>query len=194
MTVVKSNVHEVDAILDFAKESGLEVRPTTYVFNTAENCAEERLSPEDAARAAAHIYFKTHSAREADNKRIQIKKLLDAGRGAHASQTQRGLCCHAGKDSYWVHSDGKFDFCGMAPMENEPNVFSVGLKRAWQIASENAANYVFPEKCASCQYRFICKKCYAMTETEGIPTACGFDTYTCRYYAAYAREFTEKEE
>lgn len=192
MTVVRSNLGETDGILRFAKERNLEVRPTTYVFNTAENCIAERLAPEEAARAAVDIFCKTHSQKAVLKKRNQMQLLLDTGNRIKQAAMRPGLDCHAGTSSYWVHCDGKFGFCGMGQMKNEPNVFEVGLKKAWETASVSAANYVFPEKCASCSYRYVCHRCYAMLETDGKPTPESGDTYTCRYYKAYVKELLKK--
>lgn len=75
-------------------------------------------------------------------------------------------------------------------MKNEPNVFEVGLKKAWELAKQSAAGYILPERCLKCEYRFACRRCYAMLETDGEPGS--GDTYTCRYYKAYTAEMLER--
>lgn len=192
MTVVKSNLGETDGILRFAKEMGVAVRPTTYIFNTAENCQSERLSPEEAAKAAVDIFLKTRTEAEIKNKVQRTRLLLDAGKKLEAPLPQTGLWCHAGTSSYWVHRNGSFGFCGMGAMKNEPNVFEVGLKKAWELAKQSAAGYILPERCLKCEYRFVCRRCYAMLETDGEPDSGSGDTYTCRYYKAYTAEMLER--
>lgn len=191
MTVVRSNLKETDGILRFAKELNIPVRPTTYVFNTAANCAQERLSPEEAAKAAVDIFLKTHSEEDVSRRLGQTEFLLDAGKKIEKSKPQTGLHCHAGTSSYWVHCNGSFGFCGMGEMKNEPNVFEVGLKEAWETASQRAAGYVFPQACRECAYRFVCRRCYAMLETDGEPKKSG-DTYTCRYFKSYVDQLLER--
>lgn len=183
MTVVKSNVHQTDDILAFAKELSIPVTPTTYVFSTADNCSNERLTAKKAARVAVEIFEKMNTKEAFINKYLQTKAFLDLGRKS-ASTIKDGISCHAGSGSYWVHCDGKFGFCGMGQLENEPNVFEIGFENAWKTAVKNAGEYRLPIRCKTCEYRFVCGRCFAKIETDGVPI--NSDTYTCEYYKEYA--------
>ena len=138
------------------------------------------------------IFVKTHAADRVRNDIQRTAFFLDAGKKHHKQLNQTGLHCNAGATSYWVHCNGNFGFCGMAQMNDEPDVNKTGLNAAWDMAKLNASQYRYPDVCNGCDYRFVCRRCFAMLETEGFPDE-NRDTYTCRYFKAYTDELLKRQ-
>lgn len=187
MTFVKSNIAQMKEMLEFAKSRNITVRPTTYVFPSAQNTVDERLDAETAAEAAVEIYALTRSESEIKKYAKDTYLKVQAARNSQAFEKEQGTACRAGKSSYWVHSNGKLNFCGMTDNTDCLNAFEAGFKTAWDYAVKKARCVVGFSKCTVCEYRLVCRKCYAMFESENITEQNMGDSYTCKYYEAYAK-------
>lgn len=190
VTVTKTNKNGIYDIVKYANENGLIIRPTTYIFATAQNCFEERLSPEEAAETSVELFRLTHTEQEL--KGMAATMLLrqnNAKRSRPFSNSRPGIVCHAGSSSYWVHSDGKFSACGMLPVEGAPNAFECGLKECWKAAVNQAKSIKSNIICNACEYRLNCKKCYSMLACEDIKPENIESSYSCKYHKALTDEF-----
>ena len=191
MTFVKSNVHQIKEMVYFAQKYKLPFRPTTYVFSSSLNGAEERLPAETAAQKALEIYRLSHTDDEFKKLAYDTYSRFTAGQKNKADRLSDGTTCRAGKSSYWIHSDGRLSFCGMADSKNEKNVFSLGFKEAWDQAAADASSVRNYALCSACEYRFICKRCFAMLNTENINENNLENSYTCSYYKCYTSELVK---
>lgn len=189
LTIVKTNVGEVDNLVKYAKENDYKLRPTTYIFGTESNCIDERLSPEEAAKVSLELYRLTHTEDEYKLRIASSLVRIKAGDKACPKVfDQPGITCRAGTAAYWVHYDGKLNFCGMITDDNAPNVFEMPFEQAWQYAVREAAAVKNSVACTICKYRFFCKKCYAMLQSEGVKPEDVEQSYACKYNKAYADE------
>lgn len=189
LTVTKSNLSDLENLVNYAMEQGFPIRPTTFIFGTDPNCREERTEPEIAAMAAVKLFRLTHTEEEYRNYAVKTRELLAAGERTEETRAKLpAITCRAGTASYWVHSDGKLDFCGMVAHGDAPDAFGVGFEEAWKIAVKTAEQSESYGICEKCRYRYACRKCYAMLQCEGIGQENVWESYACRYHRAYAEE------
>lgn len=188
MTFVKSNIHQMNDMVAYAVENKLPLRPTTYVFPSSQNETEERLDAVCAAKAAVDIYRLLHTEDELKKYARETAFKLASAKKIKPFDANRGTTCRAGKSSYWIHSDGRLGFCGMVYSGNELNVFKDGFSAAWKQAVADASETENYASCEKCDYRFICKRCYAMLKSENVKEEELCNAYTCSYYKAYTNE------
>lgn len=192
MTFVKDNINLLHDMVAYAKERSLEIRPTTYVFTPNNGQCETRLSPEEAAENAVELFRLTHSHEQfAQLGDDYLRRLYAAGKTA-AGQITRGTVCRAGKCSYWIHADGKISFCGMTSVPDAPSVFEGGFKDAWNFTINAAEKVQGYTACTSCRYRFVCRVCHAMTQSDGVTEDNITESYPCLYHRAYADSVIKK--
>lgn len=193
LTLTKTNYPDMENIVRYAKENGFHLRPTTYVFGAESNCVAERLPAETAATAAVELYRLTHDENSykaylADS----FRRLLAGEKGVKKDAGRSGISCRAGTASYWVHSDGRLNFCGMVADSDAPNAFEVPFAAAWETAVKKAAEIAYPAVCENCGKRFFCRRCHAMTDSEGIKQTEIESSYACIFYKAMAEEITRR--
>ena len=187
------NAHDLDAIMAYAKENGLLVQATSYMFPPLRRDASlvgqnDRFSPEEAAYWAARIES-LMNGEERFVERMKENSILslpaENGEDCPVLDEQgEGIRCRAGKCSFWVTWDGHLLPCGMLPHQSELNVFEVGFDKAWQQAISVASAIRLPAACKSCPLQSTCKSCAAMVLTESgrydmVPD------YRCRMTKAY---------
>ena len=188
LTFVKSNIHAAEDMVRFAELNNLHIRPSTYIFPSSENETNERLSAEDAAKAEIKLYSLTHTQEELKKWAENVFMKYEAAKKEKPRDSFNGTTCRAGKSSYWIHSDGQLSFCGIKSAGNELNVFKDGFIPAWEQAVKAADKVRNPDACLSCNYRFICRRCYAMLASENVLNENIDGSYTCLYYKRYTEE------
>lgn len=185
------NAQDLDDIFAFAKQEGLLVQATSYMFPPLRRDAalvgrNDRFSPEEAAWYAARIESLMNG--EADFlERMKERSLngLPSDLEEDCMETEGdGIRCRAGKCSFWVTWDGRLLPCGMLPGEHAANVFETGFDAAWQQAIRAAEAIRLPARCKTCGLRSQCRACAAMVLTESgnyhqVPE------YRCRMAHAY---------
>lgn len=190
-SVTPHNVADLEEIFSFAKEEALLVQATSYMFPPLRRNAElvgqnDRFSPEEAAYQLARIECLA-GGEEAFRKHLESQDFggLSRDTGEDCARTEGdGIGCRAGKCSFWVTWDGRLLPCGMLPLPEAPDVFSVGFDEAWKLASAYAEAIRLPAQCAGCALREQCRACAAMVMTESgnfqkVPD------YRCRMTKAY---------
>lgn len=80
----------------------------------------------------------------------------------------RGLPCGGGRSSFAVHWNGTMHPC-LSMQSISTDVLSIPFEEAWRIVHEAVANYPFPGKCMSCEYRGICTPCVLLHEAGAPP-------------------------
>lgn len=174
-SITPYNVDDVEGIFAFAKQEGLLVQASSYMFpplrrDSAMVGWNDRLSAEDAAYQSAKIacltngedYFLQRMKNDAP-----MSLSGDAGEDCPELPAEgEGIRCRAGKCSFWITWDGRMLPCGMFPGEDAENVFEAGFETAWGHARESAMAIRMSPKCSKCQVRDQCKACAAMALTE----------------------------
>lgn len=174
-SVTPYNTDDLEGIFAFAREEGLLVQATSYMFpplrrNPGMVGTNERLSPEEAAYHSARIFCLQHGQAEylrrmRENSRFSLPGELGED-CPPLPQEGDGIRCRAGKCSFWVTWDGRMQACGMFPGNDAPNVFREGFVHAWESVKSAAAAIRMAPKCSICQFREQCRPCAAMALTE----------------------------
>lgn len=182
------NAADADEIFAFAKQEGLLVQATSYMFpplrrDVSMIGCNDRFTPEEAAYQSARIACLMNGA-EWYLERMKhdlppVPNDLD-----DCPDVGEGIRCRAGKCSFWVNWNGGFSPCGMLPDSESVNVFDVGFDAAWQQARDYVCQIRLPAKCSACAARDNCKACAAMVYTE---SGCYHEVprYRCEMTKAY---------
>ena len=165
------NADDLEGIIRFAKEEGLVVQATSYMFPPVRRDASkvgqnDRFTPEDAAYYSAKIEkFLNGSERF-----LERAKTLDFGSipsddDMCIDSEGEGIRCRAGKSSFWVTWDGKMLPCGMLPDEGV-DLSKTEFAEAWKQITEKVTCIRLPAKCKNCSLKDLCRACAAMAVTE----------------------------
>lgn len=188
-SVTRHNAADFDAIMGYAREKGLIVQASSYMFPPLRRDPgmvgqNDRLSPEEAAYYSAKIEAALGGVdaflAKPDAELPPMSGDADEGCG----EVGEGIRCRAGKCSFWVTWEGKLMPCGMLLVRGEKSVFQHDFLSCWQdaVAASNAIR--LPAKCAGCPLKDSCRSCAAMVITESgaydkVPA------YRCAMAAAY---------
>lgn len=174
-SVTPHNVQDLEGIYAFAREEGLLVQASSYMFPPLRRDAgmvgnNDRLTPEEAAYQSARIFCLQHGQEEYLRRMKEYSRFSLPGElGEDCPELPSegdGLHCRAGKCSFWVTWDGKIQPCGMFSGNGTPNVFREGFAPSWEQVKQAAAAIRTAPKCSKCQLREQCKPCAAMALTE----------------------------
>lgn len=174
-SVTPDNVDDIEGIFAFAKEEGLLVQASSYMFPPLRRKPDmvgtnDRLSAEEAAYQSARIFCLQHGQEEYLRRMEtynQISMPGELGEDCPDLPSEGdGIRCRAGKCSFWVTWDGRILPCGMFQGDEAPNVFQQDFVPAWEQVKQAAAAIRMAPKCSKCQLRQQCKPCAAMALTE----------------------------
>ena len=174
-SVTPYNVDDLEGIYAFAREEGLLVQATSYMFpplrrDTSMVGQNDRFSPQEAAYQSACI-LALDLGEDEFLRRVSRDESLAFPQEIEEDCPEidgegDGIRCRAGKCSFWITWDGRMLPCGMFPEGNAQNVFQIGLEKAWKQVHEEALAIRLPAKCSGCTLRDQCKACAAMVMTE----------------------------
>lgn len=174
-SVTPYNVDDLEGIYAFAREEGLLVQATSYMFpplrrDTSMVGQNDRFSPQEAAYQSACI-LALDLGEDEFLRRVSRDESLAFPQGIEEDCPEidgegDGIRCRAGKCSFWITWDGRMLPCGMFPGGNAQNVFQIGFEKAWKQVHEEALAIRLPKKCSGCTLRDQCKACAAMVMTE----------------------------
>ena len=180
------NAHDLDWIVDYAKERGVRLSVATYMFPPIRRAPErfgenERFTPEDCARLRLR-YLERDRGNEAYlgylhnivNGCVEPPG-LDEG---CIDPVDGKIRCRAGRSSFWVTWDGYMTPCGMMP-EPKVDLTTQSLAAAWQKITELAGALCLSGVCDTCPNIKTCHPCAAIAYAE-TGKASGIPTYMCR--------------
>ena len=159
-TVTAENFPEREAIFAFARENGISIQQTTYLF------------PPVRALCGGAGYG-------ADALAARLRSRQDAQPETCGENTMH---CRAGVSSFWITYDGALQACGMLPAP-ALNLRELPFAEAWARLKAGRDAIRLPGKCLLCAERARCEVCAAVCCAEG-----GFDEppdYICRKTARY---------
>ena len=166
---------DLEGIYAFAREEGLLVQATSYMFpplrrDTSMVGQNDRFSPQEAAYQSACI-LALDLGEDEFLRRVSRDESLAFPQEIEEDCPEidgegDGIRCRAGKCSFWITWDGRMLPCGMFPEGNAQNVFQIGFEKAWEQVHEEALAIRLPAKCSGCTLRDQCKACAAMVMTE----------------------------
>ena len=184
-SIVKDNVDELQELYDICLQHNVPIHVDTYMIPSLSSPllkkqAMIRLSPEEMAQAEL-ITLKNELTEEAFTAYIQqtIQKL-------EATPTYpNGISCQAANTSFAINWKGDMSPC-ISMKGLTISVLDHSLEEAWEFLYKESKKLMMDSKCATCQYRPICKTCVATAqlETSHYNKA---PSYLCAYSEAYAK-------
>ncbi len=176
VSVTPWNARDLEGIFRFARERGLLVQATSYMFPPLRRDSEsigknQRFTPEDAAYWSARI-TSLLNGEEAYLRRFDAGELaaLPCEDVEECERNCEGdgdaIRCRAGRCTGWVTWDGRLLMCGMIPDKAAPRVFEEGFSGSWAKITRQADSIRLPAACKDCSIKEECKACAAMVYTE----------------------------
>lgn len=189
-TMTPDNICDLDYLIDYAKDRGLILETTTYLFppvrrDPSMTGVNRRFTPEEAARYQMHIFRRQNGEEryQAYLEAIAKGSIPPPGLDESCIDPVDGkVRCRAGRAAFWVTWDGRLTPCGMMTQPTiELREQSFG--DAWQQLREEMGRVALSGVCAKCPDQQLCHACAAMAQTEtgafqGVPR------YLCEMVAA----------
>lgn len=192
------NVCDMDKIIAYARELGLQIDTTTYMFPPVRRCPEQfgendRFTPEEAARHRVRCVerMNTYEQYAAYLRAVRAGVVEPPGLDEGCIDPVDGrIRCRAGKSAFWVTWDGWMTACGMMP-EPKCDLRQMEFGDAWETLCEASSEIRLSGICDGCANQQLCHTCAAIAYCEtghfsGIPQ------YLCRM-ARQMRVIAEEE-
>ncbi len=180
-TLTPENVHELEALTQFAQSRGLVLRTTGYVMPPSRRGALEqayRLPAKEAGEKAFQSQLLFNGEEEMRSRALKQLAWEDC-----YHETEDGIHCLAGRSQFWVSWNGKVLPCGMLP-EISVDVAVTGFRGAWEQINRTVRHLPASKECGTCPHRRICPSCAASRYCESgdvrTPSA-----YMCEFTKAY---------
>lgn len=189
-TMTPDNICDLDYLIDYAKDRGLILETTTYLFppvrrDPSMTGVNRRFTPEESARYQMHIFRRQNGEEryQAYLEAIAKGSIPPPGLDESCIDPVDGkVRCRAGRAAFWVTWDGRLTPCGMM---TQPTIELRGQSfgDAWQQLREKMGRVALSGVCAKCPNQQLCHACAAMAQTEtgafqGVPR------YLCEMVAA----------
>ena len=189
-TMTPDNICDLDYLIDYAKDRGLILETTTYLFppvrrDPSMTGVNRRFTPEESARYQMHIFRRQNGEEryQAYLEAIAKGSIPPPGLDESCIDPVDGkVRCRAGRAAFWVTWDGRLTPCGMM---TQPTIELRGQSfgNAWQQLREEMGRVALSGVCAKCPDQQLCHACAAMAQTEtgafqGVPR------YLCEMVAA----------
>ena len=197
LTLTKYNVHDTQAICEFARDRGIPINLMSYTFppeSTSDITTDDtRLNANDAAKAYLLCDSITLPREKFEDKisALSQRALPWESEGVRARKRGDKLQCQAASSSYWITWQGEMLPCvTLSTIKEYP--LEIGLKEAWdRIVRRTDETVRFPKECVECSMRDICFACpgYFYAETGDTNTLA---PNICKYiekYIIHARAF-----
>ena len=199
-SITPQNVHDVEALISYAKEQNVPIQVATYMFpplRRDENMVgqNDRLPPEEAALARVRADYLQGDPEWflAQAARYSRFVPLEERPWEQGSTYEKGMRCRAGLCSVWVDWQGNLLNCGMYSSVNispEGKTFA----QAWEEVADGTAAVRYGPDCLGCPNEHLCHPCIAMIQNEcgshhGRPEyMCQMNQALAHYYEAFVRE------
>lgn len=180
-TYTRHNASDMEYIVSFAKENGIPVRMTSYLFPPL-RCRRETdascfLPPDEYGRLGAAFDCVTMDSAQKKRRADILARVQE-----HPSALQsegRAASCMAGRGAFWVTWDGQLWPCGMLPHLGR-SLKSESFANIWAGFAHVMDAQTLPIKCSGCPKRVLCPVCIAVTQSSDEPPKT-----LCRYCDSY---------
>lgn len=179
-SVTPYNGQDVVKVYDFAKEAGINVNASAYMYPPVRINGEKygeapaRFSAEEAARYMLLCREQYLSPEELGDMSLRFSE-------EEADCTGKAglpMGCRAGRTSFWMTWDGRMIPCGMFPTDGY-SVPKIGFDKAWEEVKKETEQIVMPAECTGCSKRERCGACAAACLAESGDTRIKPE-YICR--------------
>ena len=192
-SITPANARDIPGIYRFARENGLIVKGTAYMFPPSRiNGGAYGEAPHrfEAHEAAAHTLL----CREQYLTPEQIQDTVPAELSDPMEDCTDGqgekMRCRAGKTNFWITWDGRMLPCGMFPTAGY-DLKKISFMQAWEATRRDTEALLLPPACRECALRAQCPLCAAACLSETGRTDLRPE-YVCRMTHSLARLIQEK--
>lgn len=200
-SITPDNVHELEQILNLAKEYGSPIQAATYMFPPTRRDStaigtNHRLSPEEAALARVRADFIQSEPARFVGQAEQFARFVPLDQLDFSAEhyPEMPMTCRAGNSSAWISWKGELTNCGMyssviCKLEGR------SFRDAWKELTETTAQLRYRPACAMCPNQRLCHICIAMTynecgSKEGRPEyMCKMNQEASRLYKQFAERY-----
>lgn len=178
-SMIPENADDLEQIMAFGNENGLNTRVATYMFPPVRRIREEadsRLTAKQSAELYIRKirfllqercleYFSSQLEKISALKAQQIN--YNTGNDpTWGTDNAEQMKCRAGRSSFWISWDGEMTACGMMPFPVQKNPFEESFKKCWLELTDSVRCAAVLEKCIGCEKEPVCKPCAAMMNSE----------------------------
>jgi len=168
-SMIPENEADLEKIIAFGKERGLNTRVATYMFPPSKREREQsdsRFSPEVSAR----VFLRKARCMSDDDAyrkflREKLAESLPPEQEDWGSQEEH-MRCRAGRSSFWISWDGAMTACGVMDFPVTVYPFENGFSQSWMELTDTVRDRTVLKECAGCPKKELCKPCVAMLYTE----------------------------
>lgn len=188
-TFTKLNESDLNELVTFAKEEGIPIRTTAFVFPPVRNKQNAEsdiyLSQKEMGILSAKFDSLTMDQERIKRRQNYIHKCLSVTYGEEA--IEKKLSCMAGRGSFWISWNGEMYPCGMLD-GYKAYIIKDSFTNVWKNICEQTNTIVLPKECSVCKYQKICASCAAVSaslyeKTNHLPIE------MCERTEAYIQEF-----
>lgn len=170
-SMIPENACDLEQILEFGKNLGLNTRMATYMFPPVRRdreAGDSRFSPEEAAQM---FLRKLRCLLTEEDYQAELQKQLKDAKADPSEKEDWGsnpefMRCRAGRSSFWVSWDGTMTACGMTPFPVQVYPFERPFQDCWLELTDRVRSTPVLQGCAGCHHRSICNPCVAMMYAE----------------------------
>lgn len=188
-TYTRHNALDMEHIALFAKENGIPIRMTSYLFpplrcdrETDDSCF---LLPEEYGKLGAVFDTITMDSAQKKRRAEVIARVRECT--SVLSTEGKAASCMAGRGAFWVTWNGQLLPCGMLPKLGK-SLKAESFASIWANLDHVMDDQILPEKCSGCSKRILCPVCVAVTQSEKEPPEA-----LCRYCDSYMEAITEMQ-
>ena len=172
-TLVKENIHDLEAMQEFANEKKVEFTVTSSVVKpvrgATQNAVSHRLD-----------MFNGHDE--------LLKRMISDGRDRLYPFVEHPLeICGSYRKAFWLTWNGNLQLCSFM---SEPAISltgNIGFNAAWQQLLEQLEQMRKPEECSDCPYERFCARCPGVLAAE-----CGGCSKTDSEFCGYAKQIYDE--
>ena len=197
-TFTQYNIHDREAIYEFADSLKLPVSEAVYMFPPVrrDEAALERFSRLDPEYAGDLIFDRFR--RTTDEAKLLRRCNAAAAQLASAVGTTvlppvgQPMKCRAGRAAFWITYNGQMRACGMMPLPTADAVTS-GFEKSWHMIVTETEKITLAKECSACIYKEYCTICAAMAYCE----TGKFDKipkYTCKMTQSVVNNYLRSSE
>ncbi len=174
-SMIPENRDDLEAIMTFGKERGLNTRVATYMFPPARRDKEEtdsRFTPQESAdnfmRKQRFLVpkeeWKTFLERQLE--KVQSNEATSAEDAETWGTDEEYMKCRAGRSSFWISWDGSMTSCGLTTFPVVKYPFKESFKECWRELTDAVRTIPVLRGCSGCPKKELCRPCVAMIQVE----------------------------
>lgn len=180
-TYTRHNASDMEHIVSFAKENGIPIRMTSYLFPPL-RCGRETdvscfLSSDEYGRLGAAFDSITMDSAQKKRRADILARVREHPSVLHPEG--KAASCMAGRGAFWITWDGQLMPCGMLPQLGR-SLKSESFTNIWADLAHVMNAQALPIKCSGCPKRVLCPVCIAVTQSSDEPPKT-----LCRYCDSY---------